>query len=423
MAHTGYLPRLIDNELTEYMGDFGAVLIVGPKWCGKTTTARQCAKSILNLQDEDQLEKNLLIAEEKISLLLKGDNPRLIDEWQIIPRLWDAVRFEVDNRGEPGLFILTGSTTVDNTLIKHSGAGRITRLKMMTMSLYEQGISTGNVSLKDLFNGSSDISGESQLGYSELAKAIVRGGWPVSVGSTDAQAHRLISGYCTAITESDISTVDGKRRDRVKAATVLRSVSRGVSSPVNNATVEKDISGLLGTVVHRDTVSDYITALEKIHIIDDLPAWSPNLRSKTAVRTTATRHLADPAIAAYFLNASPEDLEYDPKTFGLLFESMAVRDIRVYAQAVGGSTYHYRDGDGLEADAIVHLHNGRWGAFEVKLGAGAIDEAAKNLKKLRGKVDAEKEHAPSFLAVITGTEFAYTRKDGVHVIPLGCLKD
>jgi Predicted ATPase (AAA+ superfamily) len=417
-----YLPRLIDKELNEYMGDFGAVLIIGPKWCGKTTTARQYAESILNLQDEDQLGNYRMIAEQKISLLLKGDNPRLIDEWQVIPRLWDAVRFEIDNRQESGLFILTGSTTVDNTSIKHSGAGRIARLKMTTMSLYEQELSSEDVSLKDIFGGSTDISGSSCLGYSELAQAIVRGGWPASVGRTEAQARRLISGYCTAITESDISTVDGKQRDSVKVAALLRALSRGISSPVNNSTIERDV-GASGASISRNTVSDYVTALERIHVIDDLPAWNPNIRSKTAIRSNATRHFMDPAIAAYFLNASSGDLEYDPRTFGLLFESMAVRDLRVYAQALGGNVYHYRDGDGLEADAIVHLHDGRWGAFEVKLGSSMIDAAAENLKKLRGKIDTEREHPPSFLAVITGTEQAYTRKDGVHVIPLGCLKD
>lgn len=418
-----YLPRLIDQELKDHLDSIGAVLIVGPKWCGKTTTGRQYAKSILDLQNEDTLQNYLQIADQKISLLLKGDNPRLIDEWQEIPRLWDAVRFEVDQRNEPGLFIMTGSTTVDNTAIRHSGAGRIGRLKMRTMSLYEQRLSTGEVSIDELFNSPQDISGYSNLDYSGLAETIVRGGWPASVGKSKEQVRRQISGYCTAITESDISTVDGRQRDSTKAALILRSLSRGVSSPVNNSGVSEDVSKLSDTAIHRNTVSDYISALEKIYVLDDLPAWCPNLRSKTAIRTTAVRHFSDPAIAAYFLDASAEDLQYDPRTFGLLFESMAVRDLRVYAQALDGTVYHYRDGDGLEADAVMHLHNGKWGAFEIKLGAYAVDLAAENLKKLRGKIDTGREHPPSFLAVITGTEYAYQRKDGVYVIPLGCLKN
>ncbi|MCL2148514.1 MAG: DUF4143 domain-containing protein [Methanomassiliicoccaceae archaeon] len=423
MPLSEYVHRHIDKELPECLNVSGAVLIVGPKWCGKTTTAKQYAKSILDLKDEQQLKNNLLLAETQIYLLLKGDNPRLIDEWQVIPRLWDAVRHEVDERNETGLFILTGSTTVDNSQIRHSGAGRIYRLKMGTMSLYEQGLSTGEVSLGNLFKGTTEVSGYSRLDYSDLAKAVVRGGWPASLGKTVDQASRQMSGYCAAITESDISTVDGKQRDSVKSELILRSLSRGLSSPVNNSAVETDISKQSGISVHRNTVSDYIGALEKIYVVDDLPAWCPNLRSGTAIRTTATRHFADPAIAAHFLDASPEDLEYDPRTFGLLFESMAVRDIRAYAQALGGRVHHYRDGDGLEADAIVHLHNGRWGAFEVKLGAGSIEKAAESLKKLRGKVDTEREHPPSFLAILTGTDYAYKRADGVFVIPLGCLKD
>jgi predicted AAA+ superfamily ATPase len=423
MSPVEYIPRLIEGELEGYLNASGAILIVGPKWCGKTTTAKRYAKSVLDLRDEDKIKEYMLIADQKISLLLKGDNPRLIDEWQVIPRLWDAVRYDVDNRDEAGSYILTGSRIVDNDSVKHSGAGRIARLKMGTMSLYEQKISTGEVSIAGLFNGTTDISGTSDLDYSKLAKAVVRGGWPATVGKTEDQTRRLISSYCKTITETDISTVDGKQRDSVKAELILRSLSRGSSSPVNNAVVEADVSRSSDVSMHRNTVLDYISALEKLYVVDDLPAWNPNLRSKTAIRSTPIRHFADPAIAAHFLNASSEDLEYDPLTFGLLFESMAVRDIRVYAQAMGGTVYHYRDGDGLEADAIVHLNNGKWGAVEIKLGSRYIEEAAENLKKLRGKIDTEHEHLPSFLAVVTGTEYAYRRDDGIFVIPIGCLKN
>ena len=418
-----YLPRLIDQELKDYLDAVGAVLIVGPKWCGKSTTGRQCAKSVLNLQDEDNLANYREIAGQKISLLLQGDHPRLIDEWQEIPRLWDAVRSEVDRLNEAGLFILTGSTTVDNTAIKHSGAGRIARLKMRTMSLYEQGVSSGEVSMRELFNKTPEITGRSKLDYGELAALVVRGGWPAAVGKSKEQVRRQIAGYCTAITETDISTVDGRQRDSTKAALILRSLARRVSAPANNSGVGEDVAKHTNVSIHRNTVMDYISALEKIYVLEDLPAWCPRLRSKTAIRTTAVRHFSDPAIAAYFLDAAAEDLQFDPRTFGLLFESMAVRDLRIYAQALEGKVYHYRDSDGLEADAVVHLSDGRWGAFKIELGAGAIDTAAENLKKLQKKVDMDCERPPSFLAVITGTEYAYQRKDGVYVLPLGCLKD
>jgi len=417
-----YKARMVDGQLREELEAFGAVVIVGPKWCGKTTTAKQSAKSTIYMQDPKKRKTYLRMAELDPSNLLEGNNPRLIDEWQTAPQLWDAVRFDVDMRNEQGLYILTGSTSIDEKKIVHSGAGRIARMRMRTMSLHESGNSVGNVSIGALFSSPDKINGRSELSIGDIAKAIVRGGWPSSVGKSDQTAYKQVAGYCETILESDINTVDGKKRDAQKMRAILRSLSRNISSAATNTTILGDITSGGTGGIHINTLEDYLGALRKLYVIEDLSAWSPKLRSKTAIRTSETRHLTDPAIAAYFLGATPKDLEFDPETFGLLFESLCVRDLRVYAQSLGGDVYHYRDKEELEADAIIHLHDGRWCAIEMKLGENEVDDAAKNLKKLGGKVDAEKMNAPSFLAVVTGTEFAYTRDDGVHVIPIGCLK-
>ena len=419
----GYRERIVDNQLKEELEAFGAVVIVGPKWCGKTTTAKQLAKSIIYMQDPKKRKTYLQMAELDPSNLLIGKNPRLIDEWQTAPQLWDAVRFDVDQRGEQGLYILTGSTSIDEKKIVHSGVGRIARMRMRTMSLHESGNSTGEVSLRALFSSAGKINGQSELSIEDIAKVIVRGGWPSSAGMSYQIACKQVAGYCEMILESDINTVDGKKRDAQKMRAILRSVSRNISTSASNATILGDVSSSETGGMHINTLDDYLTALRKLYVIENLSAWSPKLRSKTTIRTAETRHMTDPAIAAYFLGANAKDIEFDPETFGLLFESLCIRDLRIYAQSLGGDVYHYRDKEGLEADAIIHLHNGRWCAIEMKLGADDIDVAAKNLKKLRGRVDTEKMNAPSFLAVVTGTEFAYTRDDGVHVIPIGCLKD
>ncbi|MCL2890988.1 MAG: DUF4143 domain-containing protein [Methanomassiliicoccaceae archaeon] len=419
----GYRARMVDDQLKEELDAFGAVVVVGPKWCGKTTTAKRPAKSIIYMQDPKKRKTYLRMAELDPSNLLEGLNPRLIDEWQTAPQLWDAVRFDVDMRNEQGLYILTGSTSIDEKKIVHSGAGRIARMRMRTMSLHEYGYSSGDVSVGALFSSAGKINGHSEHSIGDIAKAIVRGGWPSSAGKSDQIAYRQVAGYCETMLESDISTVDDKKRDPQKMRAILRSLSRNISTSATNTTILSDITSGGDGGMHINTLEDYLSALRKLYVIEDLFAWSPKLRSKTAIRTTETRHLTDPAIAAYFLGATPKDLEFDPETFGLLFESLCIRDLRIYAQSLGGEVYHYRDRDELEADAIIHLHDGRWCAIEIKLGENEIDDAAKNLKKLRDKVDAEKMNAPSFLAVITGTEFAYTRDDGVHVIPIFCLKN
>ncbi len=418
-----YRKRMVDDQLKEELEAFGAVVIVGPKWCGKTTTAKEFSKSIIYMQDPKKRETYIEMAQLNPSNLLKGENPRLIDEWQIIPQLWDAVRFEIDIRNEKGLYILTGSTAINENSIIHSGAGRITRMRMRTMSLYESGDSTGEVSLYDLFSNVENINGHSKLDIEDLARSIVRGGWPDSIGMDDRIVHKQIAGYCETILNSEITTVDGKKRDAQKMRAILRSLSRNVSTSATKITVLKDIATDETANMHLNTLDDYIDALRKIFVVEDLPAWSPKLRSKTVIRTSDKRQLTDPAIAAYFLGANAKDLEFDPNTFGLLFESLVIRDIRVYAQTLGGDVYHYRDKEGLEADAIIHLHDGRWCALEVKLSSDKIDEAANNLNKLKRIIDTDIMNKPSFLAVITGTEFAYTRKDGVHVIPIGCLRD
>ena len=430
-----YRPRIMDQVLRTNLDAFGAVLIEGPKWCGKTTTAEQSAKSAIYMQDETNGPNYLKLAEDSPSVLLKGKKPRLVDEWQISPNLWDAVRFSVDKSGEPGQYILTGSVSVDRSKIKHSGAGRIVTVQMRTMSLWESGDSTGEVSLDSLFNGSESVTGRSDHDIFDIARIITRGGWPSSLGRSEKAAHTLIAGYCRAILDTEINTMDGKERDSRKMSQILRSLSRNVSMSAPDTTILKDITpdraydGIseneMGTKKAMDikTLRSYLAVLDRIHVTEDLDAWSPRLRSKTTVRTGSTRHLSDPAIAAYFLGASSEDLVYDMETFGLLFESLVVRDLRVYAQSLEGEVFHYRDSRNREVDAIVHLWNGKWGAFEVKLNPAREDEGAESLLRFADDIDTDRMNPPTFLAVITGRGFAHTRKDGVHVIPIGCLRN
>ena len=419
MAH--YMNRLVDQTLEDELEAFGAVYITGLKWCGKTTTGMRLAKSSLFLQDPDQRQQVLNLAGLQPSRLLEGESPRLIDEWQDAPQLWDAVRFEVDRRSAAGLFILTGSTSVDEKKIAHSGTGRISRLKMRTMSLFESGYSTGEVSLRALFDG-EEISGRSEHAVPDLAEQIVRGGWPGSVNKPYTLARRQVAGYCRNILETEISTPDDVSRDPEKVEAVLRSYSRHTASPAAVSTIVNDVREHFKPL-SRNTASDYITALEKIHVIEDLKAWSPRLRSKTAVAVSPKRHFVDPAIAACFLNAGTDDLMNDLETYGFLFESLAVRDLRIYAESLGGKVFHYRDHSGLEADAVVHLPDGRWGAMEVKLGTAWIEKAAANLLKLKEKVDVDRMKNPSFLAVVCGSGYAYQRKDGIYVLPIDCLKN
>lgn len=421
-----YRPRVVDQLLQEKLEAMGAVLIEGPKYCGKTTTGEQQAKSVLYMADPANMERNLTMAATNIRRLLVGDTPRLIDEWQIAPKLWDAIRFEVDHRQEEGQFMLTGSAVPASTSeIFHSGTGRFGWIKMRTMSLWESGDSTGDVSLAGLFRSSDTVDGTSQIDINRLAYLTCRGGWPKASLKTNPRAALIEAReYVEAVCRSDISRVDGIQRNPELAHRLLRSYARNQGGQVPAATLLADIKTNEGSDMAESTVLSYINALKRIFVVEDMVAWSPNLRSKTAIRTSDTRYFTDPSIAAAALGLGPDDLIDDPNTFGLLFETLAVRDLRVYADALDGQVYHYRDKNGLECDAVVHLRNGRYGMVEVKLGGGVLIEAgAHTLKKLAGKIDTSCMREPSFMMVLTGIgEYAYRRPDGVLVVPIGCLR-
>lgn len=421
-----YRPRVVDQLLQEKLEAMGAVLIEGPKYCGKTTTGEQQAQSVLYMADPANMERNLTMAATNIRRLLVGDTPRLIDEWQIAPKLWDAIRFEVDHRQEEGQFMLTGSAVPASTSeIFHSGTGRFGWIKMRTMSLWESGDSTGDVSLAGLFRSSDTVDGTSQIDINRLAYLTCRGGWPKASLKTNPRAALIEAReYVEAVCRSDISRVDGIQRNPELAHRLLRSYARNQGGQVPAATLLADIKTNEGSDMAESTVLSYINALKRIFVVEDMVAWSPNLRSKTAIRTSDTRYFTDPSIAAAALGLGPDDLIDDPNTFGLLFETLAVRDLRVYADALDGQVYHYRDKNGLECDAVVHLRNGRYGMVEVKLGGGVLIEAgAHTLKKLAGKIDTSRMREPSFMMVLTGIgEYAYRRPDGVLVVPIGCLR-
>ena len=414
-----YIPRLIDLELKQDLEIFGSVMIEGPKGVGKTTSAKTISKSMIDLSDPERREEYLETAKFELTLLLEGSTPRLISEWQDVPGIWDAVRITVDNRDEPGQFVLTSSVAVDRSKICHTGVGRICRLKMGTLSLFESGDSTGIISLRELFNGRQSVEGVSAKTTEDIAKFIVHGGWPKAVGASDATALKDVKKYCARLVDTEISKGSGTKHDRNRVRAVMRSLSRSVSAPLSKVRVLKDVSSGVGLT--ENTLDTYLKDLRDIHILQGLEAWIPDLRSKTAVRTARTVHFCDPSIAASFLSVSSEDLLRDLHTFSSLFESLVVRDLRTYVQFLDGEVFHYRDKTGLEADVIIHLHDGRWAAIEVKLGGSWVDEAAVNLLKLKDRVDSEKMGEPAFLAVVTGTQYAYTREDGVHVIPITLL--
>ena len=421
-----YRKRIADDILARKLEGKGAVLIEGPKWCGKTTTAEQIAASILYMDDPEKKEQNIAMSELNPKRLLKGATPRLIDEWQLAPKLWDAIRFEVDHRGELGQFVLTGSAVpADTKKITHSGTGRFTWLTMRPMSLYESGDSTGEVSLKDLFDGMTDIDGASSLSIDRLAFLVCRGGWPQAVDMRDEIALDQAMDYFDAVVRSDINRADDVQKNPVKVRRLMRSYARNLGSQVPNTVLAQDVSANDETPISDETVASYLNALRKIFVVEDMPAWNPNLRSKTAIRASDTRYYIDPSIAAAALGIGPNDLVNDLKTFGFLFETLCIRDLRVFADALNGEVYHYRDKDGQECDAVVHLKNGKYGLIEIKLGGDKlIEEGAKSLKKMEAKIDTDKMNAPSFLMVLTGTgDYAYRRQDGVCVVPIGCLKN
>lgn len=421
-----YRNRVADKMLRNQLEAAGVVLIQGPKWCGKTTTAEQQAKSILRMDYPKMSKEYLTLAENDPELLLAGKTPRLVDEWQLAPQLWDTARYTVDRRSAVGQFIFTGSAVpADKSMITHTGTGRFAWLTMRPMSLWESGESNGNASLVDLFAGQMESCIAPDSSLEDIAFTLCRGGWPGSLNLKKTTALRVANNYVKAICESDISRVDNVQRDPDFALRLLRAYSRRQGGQVSVGTLYADLSANKGGSLTENTISLYLSALRKIFVIEDMPAWNPNLRSKTAIRTSNTRYFVDPSIATAALGIGPKDLMYDLNTYGLLFETMAVRDLRVYADALDGRVYHYRDHNGLECDAVVHLHNGSYGLVEIKLGGETlIEEGAYNLKKLANKIDTTKMKSPSFMMVLTATgAYAYRRKDGVLVVPIGCLKD
>lgn len=419
-----YKKRIADKILQKKLNAKGAVLIEGAKWCGKTTTASQIAKSILSMQNPEEKEQNIRLAELSPSRLLHGKTPRLIDEWQLAPKLWDAVKFEVDKRDEFNQFILTGfAVPADLKEITHTGTGRISRMLMRPMSLFESQESNGSVSLAELFSSKTNIDGENTIDIDELAFLICRGGWPKAIGLKQYIGLSQAIDYYDAVVNSDISRVDNIERNPERAKRLLRAYARSIGTQTKLTSLSDDVNedNNLGT---NPTIYNYINALQKIFVIEDSHAWNPNLRSKAAIRTTDTRYFTDPSIAAAALGLGPNDLIDDIKTMGFFFENLCIRDLRVYADSLDGTIYHYRDKNGLECDAVIHLRNGAYGLIEIKLGGDkAIEEGKYTLNKLAENIDYNLMKKPSFKMVITGTgKYAY--KDGdTFIVPIGCLKD
>ena len=434
-----YKKRIADQILADKLESSGAVLIEGPKYCGKTTLAKQQAGSVLSMADPDTLAQNLALARTNISRLLVGKTPRLIDEWQIAPQFWDAIRNEVDNRDDDGQFMLTGSAVppkpkkdengnlIEEEQIHHTGTGRISRLKLRTMTLWESEDSTGMVSLGELFKNSDYVDGESHIDLERLAYLTCRGGWPKAVlRKSEKAALAQAFDYFDSVVSTDIKRVDDVERDEEMAKRIMRSYARNQASQATAGTILADIKNNGDELLSDSTVYSYIKALKEIFVIEDSVAWNPNLRSKTAIRTSDTRYFTDPSIATAALGLGPNDLINDLNTFGLIFETLAVRDLRVYAESLNGKVYHYRDKNNLECDAVVHLRNGSYGLIEIKIGGSElVNDGAESLKTLSDKIDTTKMKKPSFLMVLTGIgEYAYKRpEDGVLVVPIGCLKD
>ncbi len=421
-----YRARMADEELDLRL-IAGAVLIKGPKWCGKTWTAKQRANSFLLMDDPEYKQQNIALANNSPKTALAGATPRLIDEWQLAPKLWDAVRFEVDQRGLPSQFILTGSAVpFDMTAVDHSGTGRIASLLMRPMSLFESGDSSGSVSLSGLFAQPEQITGTSDLNLERLAFLTCRGGWPKAVDYNSNKALTLAKTYYEGLIENDIMRVDGIRRSRNIANRILRSYARFQAQQVSLENIRKDTAAGDGTSLGIDTVYDYVEALRKLFIIEDSPAWNPNLRSKAAIRTSDTRYFVDPSIATQALGVSPRDLIQDLRTFGFLFETLCIRDLRVYADVKGKSVSHYRDSNGLECDSVIHSQDGEYGLIEIKLGSDdeSINQAVKTLHDMEKVIDDEVMSKPSFLMILVGNgPYAYRREDGIYVVPVGCLRE
>lgn len=422
-----YRQRIVDRVLKRKLEGKGAILIEGAKWCGKTSTGEHAAKSILYMSDPKEVEQNLHLAAVNPEVLLRGARPRLIDEWQLAPKLWDAIRFAADHEGELGLFIMTGSAVpADMSEVRHSGTGRIGWLRMRPMTLWESGESSGEVSLSSLFDDDRQISGISNIDLQLLSYVTCRGGWPLActMKKKDVALDQAFD-YVKAVQQRDLSASDGVERDPERVKVLLRSLARnqGSQAPVN--TIRQDMVTNDTQTLDEDTVASYIKALKRIFVEEDVSAWNPNLRSKTAIRTGDTRYFVDPSIATASLGLGPDDLVNDLNTFGLIFETLCLRDLRVYAEAIDGEVFHYRDKTNLECDAVVHLRNGKYGLIEIKLGGEKlIEEGVRTLNKLEQRIDTDKMKSPSFKMVLTGVgKYAYRREDGILIVPIGCLKD
>lgn len=421
-----YKSRIADKILKNKLLSKGAVLIEGPKWCGKTTTAEQIALSVLYMTKPEDMKQNISLAEINPSLLLSGEVPRLIDEWQVAPKLWDAIRFEVDHRNLEGQFILTGSSVpINMDEVTHSGTGRYTRMIMRPMTLFESRESNGSVSLKDLFEGKNNITGINNLSLEDVAYLCCRGGWPRATFMDKEIALEQAFDYLDSVINSDVSKVDDVSRNPERTKNIMKSYARNLGSQASNETIKSDVLKNDSFSLDTDTVLSYINALRKIFVVEDTMAWNPNLRSKTAIRTTETRYFVDPSIAVAALGIGPNDLINDLNTFGLIFENLCVRDLRVYAESLKGTVYHYRDASDLECDTVIHLRDGSYGLIEIKIGGDMlIEEGVNNLIKLQNKIDITKMKKPSFLMVLTAIgKYVYKREDGVYVVPIGCLKN
>ena len=425
-----YIKRVCDTELQDKLDVFGAVHITGPKWCGKTTTAKQFAKSFIEMQDPDMRDSYIYTAQIKPSNLLSGENPRLIDEWQIAPNLWDAVRVSVDRRNESGLYILTGSNSIDKTAIMHTGTGRIDTLQMYPMSLYESGESNGKISLSDLFkNKELPDDCKSYLTIDGIIMAACRGGWPSIMNKKTDKAKLMVPrSYFDSLCRDDISNVDNVKRDEQGTRLLLRSYARNISTFASNRTILRDINA--NFPMSETTFYDYVKTLQKLYVIRDVEAWCPSIRSKTVIQSSDKKEFTDPSIAVAALGVAPEYFNTDLKTFGFIFETLCIRDLRIYSSSMGGTVSYYHDRYGLEADAVLHLRDGRYALIEIKLGSNEIEEGASHLNEIERLVteyNANEKQAPLRLPdlkiVLTGTPFGYKREDGVYVIPIGCLKD
>ena len=417
-----YLPRIVDKEIDELMEIMGAVLIEGCKWCGKSTTGLYHAKSVIEFQNPDRKQEYDNIRNTKPSLFLNGEKPRMFDEWQMYPVVWDSVRTDVDHTGLKGQYILTGSAKPSEGETMHTGTGRISRVLMRPMSLFESSESTGEVSFSDILAG-KDISGVSKLSLEDIASIIVRGGWPASISIKSDAKYRIAKEYVKSLIHEEVRSVDGVERNTEKMQNVLRSLARNISTQVSNSTIEADIKKTSDDDISRPTLTDYLNTLEKLFVIENVKATNLNLRSKYALRTKPKKYFVDPSIATAILDMKPNDLINDLNTFGFMFESLCIRDLKIYMQSYDGNISFYRDEKDLEVDAIIRTNTGMWGAIEIKLGASYIDSAANNLLKFKDKVDVEKCGEPAFLAVLTGTDYSYKRDDGVYVVSIGTLKN